>query len=126
MVCHQHRGMHGAGRDGGRGRQPGPIHTIIFLVQEDRLTMMPTREDMLGHVVQRVARKSRHSFNAMLIFPMFVGPLRANIQAIDQRSRGSVWVPSAPGTRQRPWERLLLEPDPLAQNTLLHRSKTPL
>ena len=61
MVRQQCRGMHGAGRDGGRGRRPGPIHTILFLVQDDRLTMRPTREDMLGHVVQRVARQSRHS-----------------------------------------------------------------
>ena len=61
MVRHQHRGMQGIGRDGGRGRHAVPVHTRIILVQEDRWTIMPTREDMLGHVDQRVARKSRHS-----------------------------------------------------------------
>jgi len=42
--------MHSAGRDGGRGMQPGQGHLLLILVQEDRLTMMPTLEDLLEHV----------------------------------------------------------------------------
>jgi hypothetical protein len=58
MVRHQHIGVHGAGRDGGSGRQPGQVHPISILVQEARLTSRPTLDDMLGHVDQRRARQS--------------------------------------------------------------------
>ncbi len=61
MVRHQHIGMNSAGIDGGSCMQTVQVHTIIILVKEDRLTIMPTLDDMLGHVDKRIARQSRQS-----------------------------------------------------------------
>lgn len=60
MMRHQPIGMEDAVRGRGDVVQTLHVHALIILVQEDRLAIMPALEDMLGHVQQGRAQRSRH------------------------------------------------------------------